>query len=372
VRNGHAALEDALESRLSDSFSPYSSRSGRAVLEDQLADVSSEVTLRLALRKVEPEAQDVLLVAGHVTQESPHEKLFFLPESREELLLFAIVDLSEDLDDRLVALLAFAEQVGPQAPELLEIALGENSARVSASFGLHRVDAIVSESGSKKSPEPRRMPRMSPTKRRTIWVLGTVAVLLVAFASRKPLAEQWYLWSLGSKDATQRTDAFFALGEVRSERAVPKLIEIIRKERRPRTSPLESETFIDLPRPGQQEAAWADERITAYRNDGKHFALYAVYAIGKIGPDAEAALPVWSIGEFQRRRTRANRPLGRRIDFFNGLPDELSQGGWDIRHLFVKVAQFQIRPPKARGPTGLPPPVSKISGTTSTIEGFQR
>jgi len=28
---------------------------------------------------------------------------------------------------------------------------------------------------------------------------------------------------------------------------------------------------------------------------------------------------MWSIGEFQRRRARANRPLGRRIDFFNGL-----------------------------------------------------
>jgi len=28
---------------------------------------------------------------------------------------------------------------------------------------------------------------------------------------------------------------------------------------------------------------------------------------------------MWSIGEFQRRRARANRPLGGRIDFFNGL-----------------------------------------------------
>ena len=28
---------------------------------------------------------------------------------------------------------------------------------------------------------------------------------------------------------------------------------------------------------------------------------------------------MWSIGEFQRRRARANRPLGRRIDFFNRL-----------------------------------------------------
>ena len=56
--------------------------------------------------------------------------------------------------------------------------------------------------------------------------------MLVAagFAFKRPILEQWYLWELESEDEQERKLAAEKLGELRSVRAIPSLIRILRGE----------------------------------------------------------------------------------------------------------------------------------------------
>jgi len=59
--------------------------------------------------------------------------------------------------------------------------------------------------------------------------LATVAVVaLTAFALRDVARELWYIHLLDSADGWRQRDAIEALGEMRSQRAIPHLIELVR------------------------------------------------------------------------------------------------------------------------------------------------
>ena len=68
--------------------------------------------------------------------------------------------------------------------------------------------------------------------RRTLFLAlgaGLLAAGAAAFAYRNALAERWHLWMLHSKDPANWKIAAERLGELRSARAVPRLMELLRK-----------------------------------------------------------------------------------------------------------------------------------------------
>ena len=58
-------------------------------------------------------------------------------------------------------------------------------------------------------------------------VLSVVVLVAAAFALKRPILEQWYLWELDSEDEQERKSAAEKLGEMGSVRAVPHLIQAI-------------------------------------------------------------------------------------------------------------------------------------------------
>src|SRR5262245_63728119 len=71
----------------------------------------------------------------------------------------------------------------------------------------------------------------SPRGRRTLLLAlgaGVLAAGAAAFAYRNALSEQWHLRMLDSKDPANWHIAAESLGELRSARAVPKLIQRLR------------------------------------------------------------------------------------------------------------------------------------------------
>ncbi len=60
--------------------------------------------------------------------------------------------------------------------------------------------------------------------------LGAVAVLIpAALVLKEPAVERWHIWRLGSEDAAVMCQSIQKLGEMRSARAVPFLLEIVKK-----------------------------------------------------------------------------------------------------------------------------------------------
>lgn len=60
--------------------------------------------------------------------------------------------------------------------------------------------------------------------------LGVVVLVAAGFAFKRPILEQWYLWELESEEEQERKLAAEKLGELRSVRAIPSLIKILRGE----------------------------------------------------------------------------------------------------------------------------------------------
>ena len=60
--------------------------------------------------------------------------------------------------------------------------------------------------------------------------LGVLVLVAAGFAFKRPILEQWYLWELESEDEQERKLAAEKLGELRSVRAIPSLIRILRGE----------------------------------------------------------------------------------------------------------------------------------------------
>ncbi len=61
-------------------------------------------------------------------------------------------------------------------------------------------------------------------------VLALLTLILTGFAFKDPILERWYLGRLVSKDIATRDHAIGRLAELRSERAIPHLLEIVRRE----------------------------------------------------------------------------------------------------------------------------------------------
>ncbi len=59
-------------------------------------------------------------------------------------------------------------------------------------------------------------------------MVGAVVILWARFACEEKVLEQWYLWKLESAEEEERELAAKKLGEMRSRRAIPQLIEILR------------------------------------------------------------------------------------------------------------------------------------------------
>ncbi len=71
---------------------------------------------------------------------------------------------------------------------------------------------------------------MQTRKRKiTLTVIGVVALSVTVIALKRPLSEQWCLWKLESDDPATRDLAARSLGEMRSIRAIPPLIELLRQ-----------------------------------------------------------------------------------------------------------------------------------------------
>ena len=95
---------------------------------------------------------------------------------------------------------------------------------------------------SDNSPLWNRMPSMPPLRKKAVLVsalvLGSIAFLVAVLALKGPVLEQWYLWRLESEDEEQRKVAATSLGDMKSRRAIPQLVEMFKREPFAETDPL--------------------------------------------------------------------------------------------------------------------------------------
>ncbi len=85
-------------------------------------------------------------------------------------------------------------------------------------------------------PPPNESTSTSPRRgRRVAWTLGVASVALLIGAGvfcRKSIEEQWLIWQLDSKDENKRRAAAEKLGEMKSLRSVPYLVQLIEVDER--------------------------------------------------------------------------------------------------------------------------------------------
>jgi HEAT repeat protein len=128
---------------------------------------------------------------------------------------------------------------------------------------------------------------MRPRGARAAVVAGILAAGVVAFALafRRQFVDQWYILRLGSADHAARSQAAAELGKRRCARAAPRLAAIFRRQG---LDPLAGEAEKALVAIGATSvpllAAFARDRDLWVRAD-------AIVALGKIGPEAAAAVP---------------------------------------------------------------------------------
>ncbi len=60
-------------------------------------------------------------------------------------------------------------------------------------------------------------------------VVGAMVIVWAGIAFEEKLVEQWYLWKLDSPEEKERELAAEKLGQMRSRRAIPRLVEILRR-----------------------------------------------------------------------------------------------------------------------------------------------
>ena len=60
-------------------------------------------------------------------------------------------------------------------------------------------------------------------------VVGAVVIVWAGIAFEEKLVEQWYLWKLDSGEEEEQELAAEKLGQMRSSRAIPRLVEILRR-----------------------------------------------------------------------------------------------------------------------------------------------
>ena len=78
------------------------------------------------------------------------------------------------------------------------------------------------------------MPSMTPLRKKavtvSVLVVGSSALLVAVLALKGPVLEEWYLWRLESEDEEQRKAAAASLGNMKSRRAIPQLVEMLKRE----------------------------------------------------------------------------------------------------------------------------------------------
>ena len=70
------------------------------------------------------------------------------------------------------------------------------------------------------------------SRRLTTWLViisGSLVLVVAGFAGREMFLEQYWMWKLDSEDANDRRTATEQLGEMRSIRAIPQLVKILRQ-----------------------------------------------------------------------------------------------------------------------------------------------
>ena len=127
-----------------------------------------------------------------------------------------------------------------------------------------------------------------------VWVMtGGIAVLAGAgVALRRPALEQWCLWKLESGDPDEMHDAVRKLGELRSARAVPRLLDRIRMEEggdKPPFGPQGLWAFVlSL---AAIDAAAVPALIRGLEDEDDWVRQVSAHALGEIGPPAREAVP---------------------------------------------------------------------------------
>ena len=64
-------------------------------------------------------------------------------------------------------------------------------------------------------------------------VVGAIVIVWAGIAFEEKLVEQWYLWKLDSVEEQEQQLAAEKLGQMKSRRAIPRLVEILRRSKLP-------------------------------------------------------------------------------------------------------------------------------------------
>ncbi len=137
------------------------------------------------------------------------------------------------------------------------------------------------------------MARVSGKKTAFLLVaLGLVALGLAAWSFRDGIYKEWLIWELDSDDEPTRLDAAARLGELRSLRAVPVLVDHIIDEKR--------EAILWTPG-GHRPAG-----LFRIRLQRRPYGLTPLlHALHRIGPEAQALVQE----ALERRRKTADPPM---------------------------------------------------------------
>ena len=155
------------------------------------------------------------------------------------------------------------------------------------------------------------MPSMPPLRKKAVLVsalvLGSIAFLVAVLALKGPVLEQWYLWRLESEDEEQRKVAATSLGDMKSRRAIPQLVEMFKRE-----PFLETDQLMVL--------ALTIHKKGAHSSFRRHLS-YSGDALVKIGAPVVPHLNELLKESDEQVRQAAAEALNRLVDF----PDE---GAW--------------------------------------------
>ena len=123
-------------------------------------------------------------------------------------------------------------------------------------------------------------------------VVGVSVLLVAGYAFKDTAVEQWYLWQLESEDEQDRDVATQKLGEMRSVRAVPWLVEIFRREN---SEPYEfgrsAEALVRIGAPAAPAVSQLSEDKNSSVRLNALFCLESIIQNTKSSPVLRTALP---------------------------------------------------------------------------------
>ena len=180
--------------------------------------------------------------------------------------------------------------------------------------------------------------RMTILGKKVAWWGGTMGVVVMVcfgLAAKDRILETWYLWRLESKNEEARGVAAERLGEMKSVRAIPKLVEALRGEPGAYQShysvkalaAIGPEAVLEISRALEDEKEIARIRaaeslrrigpgaivavpslINALKDENKDVRGIVAETLGMIGPRAESAVPGIAGPRHQRPSASRLRP----------------------------------------------------------------